>query len=160
MAVSYPMINGVRHAWSSIEFRANGNVILGCTEINYTTKLEPSVVRGAGALPIGLTLGNADFDGDFSLLLQEFNDLMVTLGPGAMTVAFDIIISYDATLGNVVSGGLDVIVDTLRGCRITNIEASNSGGSTDATVRKCTIKPTMILLNGIPLTPEQPTAAA
>lgn len=160
MPTQFPQINGVRHSWSSIEFRANNNVILGITEINYTTKLEPSVVRAAGSLPIGLTLGNADFDGDFSLLLQEFNDLMLTLGSGAMAVPFDIIVAYDATLGNVLSGGLDVIVDTLQGCRITNIEASNSGGSTDASVRKCTIKPTMILLNGIPLTPEQPTAAA
>lgn len=160
MPTAYPLINGVRHSYSSIELRINGSVILGCTEINYTTKLEPSVVRAAGALPIGLTLGNADFDGDFSLLLQEFNDMIIALGPGAMTIPFDIVVAYDASLGNVLSGGLDVIVDTLQGCRITNIEASNSGGSTDATVRKCTIKPTMILLNGIALTPEQPTAAA
>lgn len=160
MAVAYPLINGCRHSWSSIEFRANNNVILGITEINYTTKLEPTVVRAAGALPIGLTLGNADFDGDFSLLLEEFNQLMLTLGPGAMAVPFDIVVSYDATLGNVLDGGLSVIVDTLQGCRITNIEASNSGGSTDPSVRKCTIKPTLILLNGVALTPEQPTAAA
>ena len=159
MAVSYPQINGARHSWSSVELRINGNIILGCTELNYSPKLEPGVVRGAGSLPIAHTLGNAEFDGDFSILLEEFNRLMKQLGSGAMAKTFDIIASYDATLGGVQSGGLSVIVDTLRGCRITSIENSASSGSTDPNVRKCTVKPLLILLNGVQVTPEQPTAA-
>lgn len=160
MSVSYPLINGVRHSYSSVEVRINNQVFLGCTEINYSPKLEPSVVRGAGSLPIALTLGNADYEGDFSLLLEEFNQMLIALGDGAMAIAFDIVINYDPTLGGVPDGGLSVVTDTLQGCRITAIEASNSSGSTDATVRKCTIKPMGVLLNGIRVTPEQPTAAA
>lgn len=160
MAVSYAQINGVRHSWSSIEARANGNIILGFTEINYTNTLDPGVVRGAGALPIGHTLGNAEYEGDFSILLEEFNNLVESLGEGWMTVTFDIVVSYDATIGNVAAGGLSVITDTLRGCRITKVESSNSGGSTDATVRKCTIKPLQILFNGVSAMPTQPTTAA
>ena len=160
MAIAYPLINGVRHSFSSVEIRLNNSIVLGITEINYTPTLDPAVVRGAGALPIALTLGNAEYDGDFSILLEEFNQLQTQLGEGMMVVAFDIVISYDATIGNVPDGGLSVIVDTLKGCRITKIEHGASSGSTDAIVRKCTIKPMDILLNGLRVGPEQPTAAA
>lgn len=160
MAVAYPLINGVRHSWSSIEIRLAGGIVIGVTEINYTSTLDPGVVRGAGALPIAHTLGNAEYEGDFTILLEEFNSLMTLLGEGAMTVAFDIVVSYDATIGNVVSGGLSVITDTIKGCRITKIEAGNSGGSTDASVRKCTIKPLQMLYNGVSQMPTQPTTAA
>lgn len=159
-AIQYPLINGTRHSWSSIEFRANGTVILGCTEINYSPKLDPAVVRGAGSLPIALTLGNAEFEGDFSLLLEEFNNLVTALGDGFMAVPFDITVSYDATLGGVLDGGLSVIVDTLQGCRITSVESAASSGSTDAIVRKCAIKPMAVLLNGVNPMAQQPTAAA
>ena len=160
MSIAYPLIGGVRHSWSSVEIRVAGQVILGITEINYSPALEPAEVRGAGSLPIALTLGNASFEGDFTILLEEFNSLATALGDGMMAVSFDIVVAYDATLGNVASGGLSVIVDTLKGCRITKVEASNSSGSTDASTRKCTIKPMMVLLNGVRATPEQPTAGA
>lgn len=160
MAVAYALLNGVRHSWSSVELRVNGLIILGCTEVNYSPKLEPGVVRGAGSLPIAHTLGNAEFEGDFTILLEEFNELLTQLGQGAMAQTFDIVCSYDATLGNVQSGGLSVITDTLQACRITSIEATNSSGSTDATARKCTVKPLMVLLNGINVMAEQPTAPA
>lgn len=160
-AIPYPLINGVRHSYSSVETRVNGIIILGCTEVNYTPTLDPAVVRAAGALPIGLTLGNMEYEGDITLLLQEFNNLIVQLGDGFMTVPFDIIVNYDPGLGGVTTGqGLEVITDTLQGCRITKVEASQSSGSTDAIVRKCTLKPTAVLLNGFRPGPEQPTAAA
>ncbi len=160
MTVAYPMINGVRHAANSVELRINGGIVLGFTELNYTTTLDPGVVRGAGALPIAHTLGNAEFEGDFTILLEEFNNLMNQLGAGAMAQTFDIVASYDPTLGNVASGGLSVLTDTIQGCRITSIENAVSVTSTDAIVRKCNIRPLMILMNGVQLTPQQPTAAA
>ncbi len=159
-AIQYPLINGVRHAFSSIELRVNGSIILGFTEINYSPKLDPGIVRAAGALPVGMTLGNMEYEGDFTLLLQEFNNMLVQLGDGFMTVPFDIVVAYDASLGGVQSGGLDVIVDTLEGCRISSVEATASSGSTDALTRKCTVKPLNVLLNGLRPGPQQPTAAA
>jgi hypothetical protein len=160
MAIPYPLINGVRHSWSSVEIRVANQIVLGITEINYSPALDPAVVRGAGALPIGLTLGNMEYDGDFSILLEEFNALQTVLGDGMMTVPFDIVPAYDATLGNVQSGGLSVIVDSLLGCRITKIEAAASSGSTDALVRKCTIKYLDLLLNGLRVGPTLPTTGA
>jgi hypothetical protein len=159
MATAYPLVNGVRHSWSSVEIRVAGQIILGVTEINYSPTLDPAVVRGAGALPIGHTLGNAEFAGDFSILLEEFNALMTVLGQGAMTVPFDIVTAYDATIGGVAAGGLSVIVDTLQTCRISQIDNAASSGSTDAIVRKCTLKYLGLLLNGVSPMPQQPNAS-
>jgi hypothetical protein len=151
MTVAYPLINGVRHSWASIEIRVAGNIVLGITEINYNDGLEPGVVRGAGARPIALTTGEASFDGDFTILLEEFNTLVSLLGPRWKTVAFDIVVSYSEE-----DSGLTTIVDTIQGARITKTEAGNSSGSTDGTTRKCTIKPMGLLWNGVDSMPAQP----
>lgn len=151
-AIPYPLINGQRHSWSSIEIRLNGNIVLGLTEINYSPTLEPGVVRGAGALPIGHTLGNAEYEGDFTILLDEFNALTTALGAAWMTKPFDIVVSYDES-----ASGLSTIVDTLGGCRITKVEAGASADSTDPITRKCTVKYLTLLLNGVSPMPAQPT---
>lgn len=152
--IPYPLINGRRHSWSSIEIRVAGQIVLGLTELNYSATLDPGIVRGAGSLPIGMTQGNAEFDADFSILLEEFNNLMERLGPGSMLVPFDIVASYDES-----ESGLSTIVDTIQNCRITKIEASNSSGTTDGTTRKCTVKHIGILYNGVSPMPQQPTVA-
>ncbi len=151
-AIPYPLINGVRHSWSSIECRLNGNIILGVTEVNYSPTLEPGVVRGAGPRPIGHTLGQVEYEGDFTLLLEEFNALVTALGAGWMTRPFDVVVTYDES-----GSGLSTIVDTLGSCRITKVEASNSADSTDASTRKCTLKFLSLLLNGVDPMPVQPT---
>jgi hypothetical protein len=152
--IPYPLVNGQRHSWSSIEARIAGQIVLGFTEINYSPTLEPGIVRGAGSLPIGMTRGNAEFDADFTILLEEFNNLVTILGERFMLVPFDIVVSYDES-----DSGLSTIVDTIQNCRITKIEASNSSGTTDGTARKCTVKHIGILLNGVNPMPEQPTVS-
>lgn len=152
MSVPYPLIQGVRHSWSSIEIRLNGAIVLGVTEINYSPTLEPGEVRGAGARVIAHTLGQATYEGDFTILLEEFNVLVAALGDQWMTKTFDIVVTYDES-----GSGLSTIVDTLSGCRITKVEASNSSGSTDGSTRKCTIKYLQLLLNGVDPMPPQPT---
>lgn len=152
MATPYPLIQGVRHSWASLEIRVAGNIILGLTELNYSPTLDPAVVIGAGSLPIGHTVGRMEYEGDFSILLEEFNALQLQLGPNWMTKPFDIIASYDES-----GSGLSTIVDTLGGCRITKVEAGASADSTDPIVRKCTIKYLSLLLNGVNPGPNQPT---
>lgn len=155
MALAYPLGQGWRQSWSSIEIRVNNAIVLGIQEINYSPSLEPGEVRGAGSRVIAHTLGQGAYEGDFSILLEEFNFLVATLGDNWMTKTFDIVVTYDGS-----DGGLSVIVDTLRFCRITKTEHSNSNGSTDATIVKCTIKYLDLLLNGVNPLPEQPTVPA
>lgn len=153
--VQFPLVNGVRHSWASVEARVNGQIVLGFTEVNYSDGLEPGIVKAAGALPIALTTGDASFDGDFTILLEEFNQLVAALGPRWKLVPFDIVCTYAEE-----DSGLTTIVDTIKGCRITKTEAGNSSGSTDGTVRKCTIKPMGLLWNGVDSMPAQPKLTA
>lgn len=150
MALQNPLINGFYHSWASIEIRCNGNVIQGFTEINYSPGLEPGIVFGAGAEPIGRTLGQASYEGDFTLLLAQFNELITALGENFLTKSFDVVVSYS-------SPEIPDTVDTLKGCRITKVENGASTGSTDAVTRKCTLSVMRILLNG--LAPGPNTAA-
>lgn len=150
---AYPLVNGARHSWASVEIRLAGQIVLGITEINYTPTLEPAVVYGAGSQPIGMTVGKAEYEGEFTILLEEYNTLVSTLGDGFMTQFFDIVVSYDTG-----STGLSVIVDTLQACRITKVESSNSSTSTDASVRKCSLKMLGILSDGFQPGPDQPSA--
>lgn len=152
MSLAYPLGQGWRQSWSSIEIRVNNSIVLGITEINYSPSLEPGDVRGAGPRVIAFTLGQGAHEGDFTILLEEFDFLVATLGDNWMTKSFDIIVTYDGT-----DGGLSVIQDTLGAVRITKTEHSNSNGSTDASVVKCTIKYLTLLLNGRDPLPAQPT---
>lgn len=155
MSAPYPLINGVRHSWASIEIKVNDDIVLGITEINYDDTLDPSEVYGAGPRPIAFTLGKASFKGDFTILLEEFDALIQKLGAGWKAQSFDIIVTYDES-----GSGLSTIVDTVKGCRITNTEGSNSSANSDATVRKLPFKCLDILWNGLSSLPNQATATS
>lgn len=152
MSVSYPMVNGKRHSWASVELRVDSDIILGITEIDYKASLDPGEVRGAGSAPIAFTMGNSSFEGSFSILLEEFNTLVSKLGAGWMGNAIEIIVSYDES-----GSGLTTIVDTIQGVRMTSVENSLSASSTDPTVRKLPFKALNILYNGQAATPQAPT---
>ncbi len=149
----YPLTNGVRHSWASVEIRVSDDIVLGITEINYKDKLDPGIVKGAGVRPIAFTLGSAEFEGDMTILLEEFNTLVTKLGPGWKAVQFDIIVSYDES-----GSGLSTIVDTIKGCRITDTEAGATSSNTDGTTRKMPFKCLDILWNGVSSIPDQPAA--
>jgi hypothetical protein len=159
LAIQYPLVNGFRHAWSSCEIRLAGDITLGCTEINYSIKTDRAYVRGAGALPIGQTLGNFTYEADLSILVAEFDQFMTLLGPQAMTQFWDIVVSYDAGVGLINASPLAVIQDTIQQATITEISAAVSSGSADGLVRKITLMPSGLLLNGVAATPDQPTTS-
>lgn len=160
MAIQYPLINGFRHSWSSIEFRLAGDITIGVTEINYSEKTDRGYVRGAGAIPVGQTLGNWTYEADVTILLAEFNQFMTLLGAQAMTQFWDIVVSYDAGIGLVDGSPLAVIQDTIQGVSITEMAAAASNGSTDATTRKFTLMPSGLLWNGVAHGPSIPLPAA
>lgn len=159
MAIQYPLVRGFRHSWSSVEFRLAGDVTLGCTEINYSIKTDRSYVRGAGAIPLGQTLGNFTFEADLSILVAEFDQFMTLLGPQAMTQFWDIVVSYDAGIGLANGSPLAVVQDTIQQATITEISAAVSSGSSDGLVRKLTLMPSGLLLNGVAATPDIPNVS-
>lgn len=153
---AFPLINGVRHSWTSVEIKIGGAVIGGVTEINYAPKLDPSKARGAGPLIAGLTTGLADYTADVTLLLAEYNEVQTMLGPAFMTAFFDIETSYSDE--GYTGSGMPIITDWMK-VRISEVTSATSNGSADAIVRKCTLVPVDMRLNGVSPMPNQPSMA-
>lgn len=80
MAVSYPLINGVRWDYSSIEFELDAmKRVFGVKEISYSDQLEPGLVYGAHPQPLGRTRGVYSAEGSFSIYREEYGDFMAFL---------------------------------------------------------------------------------
>lgn len=143
----YPLINGVRASWGDIEFRIRNARNLGVTEISYSQEQEPQPVYGAGVKPIGRTRGQVKPEASMTMLKEEADLLIETLGDGYGEVSFDIGVQYRLDglgVGKVHS-------DAILGVRITKIEQSPSVGS-EALTCKISLSVMDVLLNGKSIT--------
>lgn len=126
--MDYPLINGVRHSYASIELDVNGKKFYGHREISYSQDLEPGEVRGAHAQLLGRTRGDLKAEGSLTTYLGEWKKLLSALGNGYMEKSFDITVSY-------AEDGQPTVTDKLRGCRIKKVEESHSQGTDGLTVK-------------------------
>ncbi len=151
--IEYPLVNGHRYSFASVEAQFNGLPILGIKSINYSPELMPGKVYGSAPQKIGRTRGKEDSSADFEMLRLEFENLKETLGNqgvGFGETAFDIVVQF-AEIPN-----SPVVTDTLIGFRITKPDLSNADG-TDPSMVKVTGDPMRILLGGVPIaTPVAP----
>jgi hypothetical protein len=134
------MINGLRHDWSSVEPKINGQILQGIKSINYTSARDAGYVRGISPDPIGQTRGTNTFTADCEVYLAEWNLLLNQLGDGWGDSFFNIQVSYAEI-------GFDQITDLLIGCRLIGVDASQSQ-SADPLSRKLTFLPTKIYYQG------------
>lgn len=139
--IQYPLINGLRHSFSSIELKINGQIFVGFKSINYNRTRSRSMAYGNSPDPLGKTRGTNEYKADCELLLAEFHVFMSSLGAGYGDKAFDISVTYT-------ENGFDTISDVIRGCTIDTTDSSNSQG-TDPSVRKIELNPIKILFNGV-----------
>src|SRR4051812_25063026 len=137
----YPLINGVRYSFSSIELALDGATMIGFKELSYKAALDPGEVRGAAAQLIGRTRGQFSADGALTLYRQEFDELVARLGPGFMERSFPIAAMY-------ADEGQPTVCDQLIGCRIKNVDKSSSEGSEALTV-KLDLHIMLIRFNGV-----------
>ncbi|TAL29018.1 MAG: hypothetical protein EPN98_21485 [Phenylobacterium sp.] len=148
--ISYPLVNGNRYSYVSVETVIAGQVMLGISSINYSDKLDPGIVKGTSMNIIGMTAGDRTLTCDIEMLRLEWDNLLSGLtaaGAGGYGLAFfDIFVSYSETFAGAFTS------DSILGCRITEASASNQKG-TDPTMVKLTIQPTNILMNGSPIAP-------
>lgn len=140
MTIAYPLINGVRHEWSSVEIKCKGKIFVGVKEIAYSHKLEPTKVYGTHPQPIGRTRGVYTPEASITLYLAEAQELREELGDGYMEESFDIVCAYSES-------ALDAITDEIIGCRIKGEDHSASQGP-DPLVRKFDLDVMLIRLNG------------
>lgn len=132
MPVPSQVINGNRYDFTSIEitFSVLGvPKVVGIKEINYKETLEPGMVYGTSADPIGRTRGQYAAEGSFTIFRAEWSDLLEALGTqppplgaplsGYLEAGFDMTVSY-------AEDGQPTIVDRLIGCRVKSVASSNT----------------------------------
>jgi hypothetical protein len=142
----YPLINGFRYDFSSVEIRVGGTIFNGVKSLKYSQTLEPGKARGNRSQVIGRTRGKLDSDGSIELYRLEFDDLVRALGllqPGLgyMEVPFDIVAMY---------GEVNIAqptVDSLMGCRIKKHDTPLQEGG-DAVTVSCDLDVMYVLMNG------------
>lgn len=158
--IAYPLTNGVRHSFASIEAVFAQTVapsgvgggtgaamalnFRGFKAINYSRTRSRVEARGTHPDPLGKTRGTNAYKADCEILLAEFNLLQAQLQQiqaGYGDVFFNFIVTYS-------ENGFDTITDTILGCTMDLTDASNTE-SADPTMRKIDLAPLKILFNGI-----------
>ena len=137
MALTYPLINGIRFSFASIELSIAGTKYVGVSEISYSHTLEPGEVRGAHAQVLGYTKGDYVAEGSMTMYKEEWETLRKGLGEGWMEKSIDVITVTYAEVGN------ETVVDKLVSVRIVSTENSISQGPDPASVT-ITLKPLYI----------------
>lgn len=128
--IPYPLINGVRFDFSSVEIGLPRGVFSGIRSISYKHTLSPGMMRGTRAQVGGLTRGKYDADGSIEFYKSEYQDFITLLGPGYMEKFFPVVVNYSEL------PSLQLVTDVLNGVRLTSAENSHSEGE-DALVVKC-----------------------
>lgn len=139
--IQYPLVNGVRHSYSSIELTLNGQIYKGFKSINYDRVRGRSMARGNSPDPLGKTRGDNEYSADCELFLAEFNLLISKLGAGYGDKLFTVTVTYS-------ENGFDTIEDVLLGCSVDSSTASQGQGP-DALSRKVTLNPVKIKFSGL-----------
>ncbi len=142
--ILYPLINGVRFDFSSVELNFDGTRFSGVKEISYKDGLEPGEVRGNRAQLIGRTRGTYSAEGSLTLFKSEFQQLISQIaikGVGWAEASFDAVIIYS-------EASSPLIKDVLLGCRLKTAEDSGGEGG-EPLVTKCDLHILAIKRNGV-----------
>lgn len=139
--IEYPLVNGVRHSFASIELKLNGQIFVGFKSINYNRTRTRSKPRGNHPDPLGKTRGENEYTADCEVYLAEWNLFQELLGDGYGDVIFEVQVTYT-------ENGFDSIQDRIIGCTVDSTDASNGQGP-DASVRKFDLNPIKIKFNGV-----------
>ena len=137
--MDYPLVQGTRVEWSSVEVKLAGAAALGIKDFSYKDALEPTKVYGLHAQPLGRTRGVYTAEASITLLLDEADALIQLLGAGFKEVVFDVTCAY--------SEGGKTITDEIIGCRIKTTDQALTQ-SADGTSRKFDLDVMYIIWNG------------
>ena len=120
---AYPLIDGNKFDFSSVEWNYNGYIVTAVNEISYSQALTPGQVYGARSEVLAFTRGTlAAGEGSFSMPIQDASEFMTELGSGYREILLPCTVTYG-------SPNVATITDKLVACRITNDENSGSAGS-------------------------------
>ncbi len=138
----YPLVNGQKVSFASIEIKIGTLLLTGFTDLSYSQTLEPGIFRGTRPEKLARTIGEHNIEGSFTLVKDEYQELIAALGNGYMQTPFDITNTYSEI------NSTTLMTDVLTGCRITSEEDSHSQG-TDALVVACDLDIMKMTRNGL-----------
>ncbi len=150
--IPYPLVNGVRHDWASIELHVAGQIIIARKSINYSRIRTRGLAEGGSPDPLGKTLGRNAYKADIELLLAEAYQLLEVLNQQAAALGFAPGCGYGdvffAAQVMYASRGFDQVTDTILGCTVDSTEVAHAA-SPDALSRKLELNPLKIKFNGL-----------
>lgn len=145
MTIAYPLINGHRFSFSSVEMTFGINKFIGVKSLNYKAMLEPAEVRGSRAQALGRTRGKYSCEGSVELYMQEWDELTTVLsaqGVGIYEATFDIKVAYAELPAS------PIVMDVLAGVRLKGGERALADGSDEAITVKADLSILYIIENG------------
>lgn len=139
MGLAVPIVNGRRYDFTSIDIAIDGIPILGRapSSITYRDSLEPGVVRGGSALPLGLTRGEYTAEMTLEMPKEESTTFLKALAAtaggagsagGFMEARFEVTVSYAEGFGKTQT-------DRLNGCRVKSVDETHAKGPDGLTVK-------------------------
>lgn len=124
MAVNTPLVNGVRHSWSSIRINMLGRTITGVASINYDDTQNMENQYGAGNMVSHRGVGNYEAVANIELYQFEVVGIQAaSLGKRIQQIApFDITVTY------LEEGSDQLVVDVIRNVQFKkNSRSLNQG---------------------------------
>lgn len=147
--LEFPLINGLRHAFSSMKFRIQPTgedvdipeIRLFLKSIDYERTRDRGEVRANHPDPIAKTLGENSYSASIEVYRAEWNLILSTFGAGYGDVPFSIFVTWGLN-------GFETVTDEIIGC---HFDSSASGGSqgTDPAVVKIDLNPIKIRFAGL-----------
>jgi hypothetical protein len=146
----FPLINGNRYDYSSVEILVNGVPYRGIKAIDYKDSLDPAKQYGTSARAVGRTRGKYDASGSFEIFKEDAVGLRVALAAlglgGYGESNFVVLVNYSEA--SLAGGGF--VSDVLSGCRVKDVTDTHAAGNEGIT-EKWTLDIMDVLRNGVSL---------
>lgn len=126
--------------FAAIELAAKGQQYT-VKDVKYECELDGVIVMANSQRPVGRTLGRLKCTASMTMYLAEHRRLVKNLGQGFMRVIFPITVKYAVP-------GVDIIYDTLLGCRMGKMTGGGSEGA-EALTGEIPLQIMGILWNGL-----------
>lgn len=140
--IPYPLINGVRHSFTSTVLKIDGQEFAGYRKVTWNRTRERSMVYGNNPDPLGKTRGKNSYEMKVTVLIAEWKAFITDhFGEGYGDQSFTTQLSY-------IENGFDSQDVQALGCTIDGSSSDNSEG-TDATEIEIDLQPVKIIVNGV-----------
>lgn len=106
--------NSREYEWADITVIIGGRDITGIRGIKYSEKIEREAIYGKGKYPVAIQSGNIACEGEFTMLMSDYNAIEIAAGGSILSTSVDALVSF----GNPLEGNF-MKTDAVDGIRFT-----------------------------------------